>query len=71
MVLGGVGAAVGVLPALLAFVPSLTELRVGPIPLPWVLVGGMLYPFLLLVSRSYRRAVERVERDFDELVGRQ
>lgn len=70
VVLGGVGVAVGVLPALVMLVPSLSELRVGPVPLPWVLVGAMLYPFLLLVARSYTRAAERVEHDFDELVGR-
>lgn len=68
VVLGGVGLAVGVLPVFLTLVPVLDELRVGPVPLSWILVGVMLYPFLLLVARSYTWAAERVERDFGELV---
>jgi len=38
------------------------------VPLSWLLVGAMLYPFLLLVARSYTWASERVERDFGDLV---
>ena len=53
VVAGGVGVAVGVLPAFLVLMPTLAELRVGPVPLSWLLVGAMLYPFLLLVARSY------------------
>ena len=68
VVLGGVGLAVGVLPAFLILVPALGQLQVGPVPLSWVLVGSMLYPFLLLVARSYTWATERVERDFKDLV---
>jgi len=68
VVAGGVGVAVGVLPAFLVLMPTLAELRVGPVPLSWLLVGAMLYPFLLLVARSYTWASERVERDFGDLV---
>lgn len=68
VVTGGVGVAVGILPLFLTLVPALGELRVGPVPLSWLLVGVMLYPFLLLVARSYTWAAERVERDFGELV---
>jgi hypothetical protein len=68
VVTGGVGVAVGILPAFLILVPALSELRVGPVPLTWVLVGSMLYPFLLLVARSYTWAAERVERDFGDLL---
>lgn len=68
VVTGGVGAAVGILPAVLILVPATGELRVGPVPVSWLLVGAMLYPFLHLVARSYTRAAERVEKDFGELV---
>ena len=68
VVMGGVGVAVGILPAFLILVPALGELRVGPVPLSWLLVGAMLYPFLVLVARSYTWAAERVERDFGDLV---
>ncbi len=69
VVLGGVFTAVGFLPAAFTLVPATLELRVGPLPLPWVLVGVMLYPFLLVVARSYTQAAERVESDFDQIVG--
>lgn len=68
VVSGGVGVALGLLPAVVILVPPIGELRVGPIPLSWMLVGAMLYPFLLLVARSYNRAAERVERDFGDLL---
>ncbi|MBW3084906.1 hypothetical protein KEM60_01096 [Austwickia sp. TVS 96-490-7B] len=70
VVLGGVGLAVGLLPAVLTLIPSLSWLHIGPLSVTWVLVGTMLYPFLLVVARSYLRAAERVEHDFDELMGR-
>lgn len=69
VVLGGVLLAVGFLPVTLTLLPIAAELHVGPLPLPWVLVGAMLYPFLVLVARSYTQAAERVERDFDLIVG--
>ncbi|WP_217994340.1 hypothetical protein [Austwickia chelonae] len=70
VVLGGVVVAVGILPALLALLPGLAQVQIGPVPLRWVLVGGVLYPFLLMVARSYTRAAERVEQDFHDLVRR-
>jgi hypothetical protein len=38
--------------------------------LPWLLLGVLAYPFLLLVGWVYVRMAERNERDFAELVER-
>jgi len=69
VVLGGIALAVGFLPAVVVLVPAAQDVGVGPIPLPWLVIGAMLYPFMWLVARSYVRAGERVEGDFDEVVG--
>lgn len=63
-VLGLGGLALGLLPLLLAFVPALRDAQVGPIPLPWLCLGVLVYPAALLVARSYVRASERIERQF-------
>ena len=39
-------------------------------PLPWVLLAFVVYPFLLLLGWLYVRAAERNERDFAEVVER-
>jgi positive regulator of sigma E activity len=61
---------VGGLPLLFLFVPATLTLRVGPIPLPWLILGVLLYPALWLVARYYVRQSEQIERDFTELVRR-
>ncbi|MGO4618259.1 hypothetical protein AB4305_33085 [Nocardia sp. 2YAB30] len=35
--------------------------------LPWLLLGGAVYPLLFLIGRSYVRQAERNEQDFLEL----
>ncbi|MGH3587508.1 MAG: hypothetical protein ACRDQ0_14405 [Pseudonocardia sp.] len=61
---------VGGLPLLFSLVPSLTEKFVLGMPLPWVLLGFAVYPFLLFVGWLYVRAAERNERDFTDVVER-
>ena len=48
--------------------PGLADVRLLGIPLAWLVLGGLVYPFLFLLGRSYVRRAERNERDFAELV---
>jgi hypothetical protein len=65
-----VGIGLGLLPLLFALVPGLAEVRVLGIALPWLLLGVLAYPFLLVVGWVHVRVAERNERDFAELVER-
>jgi hypothetical protein len=38
------------------------------VPLAWLVLGGLVYPFLWLLGRGYVRRAERNEQDFAELV---
>jgi hypothetical protein len=38
------------------------------VPLPWWLLGVLVYPFLLALAWIYVRRAERNERDFRDLV---
>ncbi len=58
------GLTLGALPLLLAFLPSLRDARLGPVPVPWLVLGVLVYPVALLTARSYVRASERIERQF-------
>lgn len=58
------------LPALFATYPHLADFRVFGLQLPWVLLGGAVYPVLVLMGLLYVRHAERNERDFVELVER-
>jgi len=59
---------VGVLPLAFHLVPGLSGLHVLGIPLAWVLLGVLVYPWLLGLGWVYVRRAERNERDFAELV---
>ncbi|HWJ81795.1 MAG TPA: hypothetical protein VNS55_06125 [Nocardioides sp.] len=67
-VLATVGVTVVALPLVFHLVPSLSEVRVLGLPLAWVLLGGVVYPFLLLLGWRYVRRAERNERVFADLV---
>lgn len=60
---------VGVLPLLFHLWPGLGEIRVVGVPLPWLLLGVVVYPWLVLLGWRYLRRAEAIERDFAELVG--
>ena len=68
-VLVALGLTVGLLPVLFHLVPSLGDVRVGPVPLAWVLLGALTYPWLVLLGWFYVRRAEHNERDFADLVG--
>jgi len=70
LVIGAIGVFVAGLPLLFWLVPSLTEKFVFGMPLPWVLLGFAVYPFLLATGWLYVRAAERNERDFTDVVER-
>lgn len=61
---------VGGLPLLFALVPATRDLDVLGLPLPWLLLGGLVYPALVVAGVVHVRLAERHERDFTELVER-
>ncbi|GIH99335.1 hypothetical protein [Planobispora takensis] len=65
------GCVVGGLPLLFLLVPQLREVRMLGIPLPWVVLAGLIYPAFVLGAWLYVRQAERNERHFAELVDRQ
>ena len=69
-VLLAVAVLVAGLPLLFRLVPGLVQVQVLGMPLPWVLLGFAVYPFLLLLAWLYVRTAERNERDFADVVTR-
>jgi hypothetical protein len=61
---------IGTLPLLFLLVPATREMHVGPIPLPWLILGVLIYPAVWLAGRYYVRQSEQIEREFTELVAR-
>ena len=59
----------GLLPVLFHVFPSLGDVRLGPVPLAWLLLGLLTYPWLVLLGWFYVRRSEANERDFADLVG--
>lgn len=57
------------LPVLFVAVPSVAGVTVLGLPLPWLVLGVVVYPLLLALGWFYVRRAERNERDFAELVG--
>ena len=68
-VLVALGLTVGLLPVLFHLVPSLGDVRIGPVPLAWLLLGALTSPWLVLLGWFYVRRAEHNERDFADLVG--
>ncbi|MBD8870943.1 DUF485 domain-containing protein [Nocardioides donggukensis] len=58
----------GGLPLLFHLAPGLADERLLGVPLPWLALGGLVYPFLFVLGWSYVRRAERNEQDFAELV---
>ena len=68
-VLAALGVTLGLLPLLFHLVPSLGDVRVGQMPLAWLLLGVLAYPWLVVLGWFYIRQSEANERDFADLVG--
>jgi hypothetical protein len=50
--------------------PRLGHIHLGPIPLPWLVLGALAYPPLILLAVFTVRHAERNESDFAALVRR-
>ncbi|MDQ3158181.1 MAG: hypothetical protein M3Q98_15925 [Actinomycetota bacterium] len=61
---------IGIMPIVFVTFDSVTTYRVAGIPLPWWILGLLVYPFLIALGWLYTRQAERAERDFAELVER-
>ncbi len=70
MVVVAVAVVVGGLPLSYVLFPGLDDVRVLGMPLAWVLLGFVAYPFILLLGWLYVRAAERNEKDFADMVER-
>lgn len=69
-VLVAIGLGIGGIPLLFWFAPDAADDQVGGIPLPWLLLGGVVYPVLLVIGWLYVRQAERNEAQFADLVER-
>ncbi|MCG5214230.1 hypothetical protein [Streptosporangium sp. KLBMP 9127] len=65
------GCLIGGLPLLFLLVPDLREVRLVGVPLPWVVLAGVIYPAYVAGAWLYVRQAERNERHFAEIVERQ
>jgi len=51
-------------------VPATRELHIWLVPLPWLILGVLVYPVVTLGARYYVQHAEAIERDFADLVDR-
>lgn len=58
----------GVLPLLFTVVPALSGVTLLGVRLPWLLLGVLAYPLLVLVGWTHTRMAERTEQEFADLV---
>ena len=58
----------GGLPLVFHLVPELADATVVGVPLPWVLLGLLVYPWLIVLGWAFVRRAERHEHDFADLV---
>ncbi|WP_027661545.1 DUF485 domain-containing protein [Salinispora fenicalii] len=65
-----VAVGLGGLPWLFAIAPSVSRVTVLGVHLPWVLLGVLSFPFLVVVGWAYVRLAERNEQDFTDLIQR-
>ena len=59
---------VGSLPLLFWLAPGLVHTAPFGVPLPWLLLGVLVYPFLFLLGRWYLRGAERNEASYADLL---
>ena len=70
-ILLGIAVVVLGLPTLFVLVPATRDILIGPIPLPWLAVGVLIYPVVFIAARIYVHQAERIEREFSDLLGQQ
>lgn len=59
----------GSLPLLFVAFPALRTIGILGLPLPWLVLGVLVYPWLVVVGVFYVRAAERNEADLVDLIG--
>jgi hypothetical protein len=59
---------IGGLPLLFALVPQTSDVHVLGVPLPWILLGVLAYPVMIVLGWRAVLGAERNEREFAELV---
>jgi hypothetical protein len=67
-ILGTLFLTVGSLPLVFHLVPALGDVRPLGVPLAWLLLGVLVYPYLLFLGWRYVLRAEANERDFAGLV---
>ncbi|MEJ7833094.1 MAG: hypothetical protein WKF79_09280 [Nocardioides sp.] len=67
-VIGVLALTVGSLPLLFHLAPGLADIDVLGMPLAWLLLGVLVYPWLILLGWRFVRRAERNERDFADLM---
>lgn len=67
-ILAGVATVLGGLPLLFLAVPASRTALVLGLPLPWLVLGVLVYPVAVVACRLYVRRAERIEADFARLV---
>lgn len=68
LVLLALGLTLGLLPLVFHLAPALSHRTVGPVPLAWLLLGVVAYPWLVVLGWLHLRRAEANERDFSALV---
>lgn len=63
-ILGVLAVTVGSLPLLFHLFPSLGDVDLAGVPLAWLLLGVLVYPWLIVLGVWFVRRAERNERDF-------
>ena len=58
----------GTLPAILTLLPAVGQFHVAGLRVPWLLLGVLMYPFLVGVAWRYTRVADRVEQNFADHV---
>ena len=58
----------GALPAVFAMLPVAGHARILGVGVPWLVLGVLMYPFLIGVAWRYVRVAERVEQNFADHV---
>ena len=61
---------IGGLPLMFALAPGTRDVVLLGLPLPWLVLGVLVYPALVLGGLVHLRLAERHERDFTDLVER-
>jgi len=67
-VLVGLAGTLGALPLVFHLFPELAQSRVFGVPLAFLVLGFLVYPFLLIVGWAYVRRAESNERAFTALL---